>query len=260
MGFETIRYEVADRVATITLNRPEALNACNTEQLQALLQHLLELGVEQEIRAIILTGAGNRAFSAGADIEEMRAKTPAEALEFSRLGQAVCDAIEDTPQPVIAAINGYALGGGSELALACDIRIAADNAQFGQPEVVLGILPGWGATQRLPRVVGAGLAKDLILTGRRIKAEEALRIGLVSAVYPQEQLLDEARKLATQIAGNGPIGVRFAKDAMNQAFDVNIEAGLSYEASVFAVTFSTTDQHEGMTAFLERRKPTFTGG
>lgn len=247
-------------VATITINRPDALNAFNSEQLQALLQQVLELGVESEIRAIVLTGAGDRAFSAGADIEEMRTKTPAEALEFSRLGQALCDAIEDLPQPVIAAINGFALGGGSEVALACDIRLASENAQLGQPEVALGILPGWGATQRLPRVVGLGLAKDLILTGRRIGAEEALRIGLVSSVYPREQLLAEARKRAEQIAANGPVAVKFAKDALNQALDVNLEAGLSYEASVFAVCFSTTDQHEGMTAFLERRKATFTGG
>jgi enoyl-CoA hydratase len=211
------------------------------------------------VRAIIVTGAGDRAFIAGADIAEMKDKSPSEALAFARLGQAVCSAIEAAPQPVIAAINGYALGGGCEIALACDIRLASETAVLGQPEVALGVPPGWGGTQRLPRVIGPGLARELIYTGRRVGAEEALRIGLVNAVYPPAELLERARALAAEIARNAPVAVRLSKEAIRRGLDVDLAAGLALEAQAFALAFSTADQREGMSAFLEKRSPEFRG-
>ncbi|MDI3341930.1 MAG: enoyl-CoA hydratase-related protein [Sphaerobacter sp.] len=246
-------------VATITLNRPDVLNAFNTAQLEALRDALTEVRQDPAVRAIILTGAGERAFAAGADIAEMRDKSPREALAFAQLGHAVCSLLETAPQPTIAAINGFALGGGCEVALACDIRICSENAQLGQPEVTLGIPPGWGGTQRLARVIGRAAAKELILTGRRIGAEEALRRGLVSAVYPLAELLPKARELADRIAANAPIAVRYAKEAINRGTESDLETALAYEAQIFALAFDTLDQKEGMGAFLERRKPTFTG-
>ena len=245
-------------VATITLNRPDALNAFNTAQLEALLERLGEVRQDREIRAIVVTGAGGRAFAAGADIKEMQAKSPLEANWFAELGQAVCLALETAPQPTIAAVDGFALGGGCEVALACDIRLASERAQFGQPEVGLGILPAWGGTQRLPRLVGAGLAKELIFTGRTVDAEEALRIGLVNAVYPAGELLDRARELARTIAAQGPLAVRHAKLAANQAFG-DTASGFAQEARLFALLFGTADQREGMAAFVERRAAEFRG-
>ncbi|MDP9370910.1 MAG: enoyl-CoA hydratase-related protein [Chloroflexota bacterium] len=245
-------------VATITVNRPEALNAFNTAQLEALLARLHEVRDDRQLRAVIITGAGDRAFIAGADIKEMQEKTPLAAKGFAELGQAVCAAIEGLPQPAIAAINGFALGGGCEIALACDIRLAAEGAALGQPEVGLGILPAWGGTQRLPRLVGAGIAKELIFTGRRVGAEEALRIGLVNAVHPAGELLPKARELAGRIAAQGPLAVRHAKAAANHAFG-ETGGGFEQEAQLFALLFGTADQREGMGAFVERRGPQFTG-
>lgn len=254
-----IDVERRDHVAIVTLNRPEVLNAFNTEHLEILRERIEELSGDRDVRVIVLTGAGHRAFAAGADISEMRDKTPQQALAFARLGQAVAAALESAPQPVIAAVNGFALGGGCELALACDIRLAAENAILGQPEVTLGVPPGWGGSQRLTRLVGPGLAKELIYSGRRVPAEEAVRLGLVNAVYPLEQLLDKAMELAGLIATNAPLAVQASKDAINRAFDVDLDSGLAYEASVFALCFGTADQQEGMGAFLERRKPAFQG-
>jgi len=246
-------------VATILLNRPDVLNAFNTEHLDTLLNTIQTLSSDHDVRAVILTGAGERAFAAGADIAEMRDKRPSEALEFARLGQAVCLAIEEAPQPYIAAINGFALGGGCEVSLACDIRIASENAALGQPEVTLGIPPGWGGTQRLTRLVGPGIARELIYTGRRVKADEAHRLGLVNAVYPLSELMEKARELANSIAANAPLAVRASKDAIARALDVELNTGLSYEAGVFALSFDTADQKEGMSAFLERRTADFKG-
>lgn len=245
-------------VALIAVNRPEALNAFDTAHLEALLARLREVGADEGVRAIVITGAGERAFIAGADIKEMQGKTPLSAKGFAELGQAVCAAIEGAPQPVIAAINGFALGGGCEVALACDIRLASDRAQLGQPEVGLGILPAWGGTQRLPRLVGAGRAKEIIFTGRRVGAEEALRIGLVNAVHPAGDLLPRARELAAGIAAQGPLAVRHAKLAIGQAFG-ETGGGFAQEAQLFALLFGTADQREGMGAFVERRQPRFTG-
>lgn len=251
--------ERSGQVATIVLNRPDVLNAFNTEQLNLLSDAIDNIAHDHAIRVVIITGSGDRAFAAGADIAEMRDKRPTEAFEFSRLGQSVCAAIESMPQPVIAAVNGFALGGGCELALACDIRICSENAQIGQPEVGLGILPGWGGTQRLTRLVGPGISKELIMTGRRVKSDEALRIGLVNAVYPPDELLDRAREMAERIAANGPHAVQASKQAINRAVDLDLASGTMYEAQLFALCFDTEDQREGMTAFLERRKTDFSG-
>jgi len=251
--------EREDGIAVVIMNRPEALNAFNTEQLQAMIEAMRAIRQDSSLRCVIVTGAGERAFAAGADIKEMVNKTPDEARAFAALGHDVAHAIEGLPQPTIAAVNGYAFGGGCEIALACDIRLASDNAVFAQPEVSLGIPPGWGATQRLPRLVGPGIAAEMILTGRRVTAEEALRIGLVNAVVPLPELLPRARDLARQIARNSPRALTAAKRLMSLAFAGHVAKGLETEADVFAESFGTADQREGMQAFLEKRSPVFTG-
>jgi len=253
----SVDVQVGDRIATITIANPERHNALDTAHLTDLLGAFRAAAEDASIRAIILTGAGERAFVAGANIKEMVGLSAAEAMAFGRLGHAVGSAIERTPQPVIAAVNGFALGGGCEIALACDIRIASTNAVFAQPEVGLGIPPGWGGTQRLPRLVGKGIASELIFTGRHVKADEALRIGLVNAVYEPEHLLDEAGKLATSIATNSPAAVRLSKRLIARADDAHPSAGLSEEAHAFAEIFGSHDQREGMGAFLEKRTPVF---
>ena len=247
----------ADGVATLTLNRPEALNAFNSEQLRLLEQMLTEVAADPAIRAVVLTGAGERAFAAGADIREMAALSPEGGLAFGRLGHAVTRAVEALPQPVVAAVNGFALGGGCELAIACDIRIASENAVFAQPEVSLGIPPGWGGSQRLPRLVGPGMAAEMILAGRRVAAAEALRIGLVNRVVPLPDLMPAAAELASTIAANGPVAVRAAKRLMALAFDGDPVVGLETECAVFGSVFGTPEQREGMGAFVEKRKPSF---
>lgn len=255
----SVRVEREGAIALVTVERPERLNALDTATLRALLAAVQELAVEEAIAVVVLTGAGERAFIAGADIGEMAEKSPAEALAFAELGHAVCRAIEEAPQPYIAAVNGYALGGGCEIALACDIRLASERAVFAQPEVTLGIPPGWGGSQRLPRLVPPGIARELLYTGRRVDAQEALRLGLVNAVYPADQLLERARELANQIAANGPLAVRLTKAAVRFGLEQGLEAGLTYERQVFAYAFTTEDQREGMRAFLEKRRPAFRG-
>jgi enoyl-CoA hydratase len=207
----------------------------------------------------VLTGSGARAFAAGADIKEMNLMGVLEAHGWGTLGHECCRLLEAMPKATIAAVNGLALGGGCELALACDIRYAADNASFGQPEINLGVIPGWGGTQRLARAVGAGLAKDLILTGRTIDAVEAFRVGLVSAVYPAEELLSRALETAAALAKKSPVALSAAKDAANRALQGDLGSGLSYEAILFSALFATADQKEGMTAFSEKREPDFKG-
>ena len=244
-------------IATITLNRPDVMNAFDRASLSDLLSTLRSLGADNRIRAVIMTGAGDRAFAAGADIRAMSSMNQAAARAFGALGQAVTRALETMPHPVIAAVNGYAFGGGCEVALACDIRLASTIAIFAQPEVSIGIPPGWGATQRLPRLVGAGVASELILTGRRMDANEALRIGLVNAVHEPDALMGAARSLAESIAANSRVAVEAAKQAMAVAFGTEINAGLSSELDAFAAMFGTADQVEGMTAFLEKRRPSW---
>jgi enoyl-CoA hydratase len=247
-------------VAVITVNRPEALNAMNADELRLLVARLAEVKQDASIRAVVLTGAGDRAFVAGADIKAMATMTSEQGREFGTLGHAAANAIEALPQPVIAAVNGFALGGGSELALACDIRIVAENAVFAQPEVSLGIPPGWGASQRLPRLVGPGPAAEIILTGRRVKADEALRIGLVNSVVPAADLLPKALETAQAIAANSPAAVRAAKQLMRLAFNGNTARGLEAELEAFGLAFGTADQREGMAAFVEKRPASFSQG
>lgn len=244
-------------IAIVTMSRPEALNAFNNEQLTALSETFDELATDGSVRCVILTGDGERAFAAGADIKEMKDLDGEGGMAFGRLGHRATRSVEELPQPVIAAVNGFALGGGCELALAADIRIASENAVFAQPEVTLGIPPGWGGSQRLTRLVGPGLSSELILTGRRVKADEALRIGLVNAVYPFGQLMDEANKLAAAIATNSPLAVRMSKQLIRLAFNGQTSDGLDTEARAFGQAFTTNDQKEGMTAFVEKRAATF---
>jgi enoyl-CoA hydratase len=246
-------------VAVVTVNRPEALNALNTETNEVLLATLRELSPDDAVRAVVLTGGGDKAFVAGADIAEMSGLSAEQARRFGALGQAVMSGIEAAPQPWIAAVNGFALGGGCELALACDIRLASDKAKFGQPEINLGITPGFGGTQRLSRNVGEGWAKYLVLSGRIIRADEALRIGLVQAVFPKDELLTQAMKLAEELAGKSPLAMRYCKAAVNAAADTDLATGQGIERDLFALAFATEDQTEGMTAFLEKRSPEFGG-
>ena len=244
-------------VATVTLNRAEALNAFNTEQLQAIISTFAEIKEDRSLRAVILTGAGERAFAAGADIKEMVSLDRDGGLAFGRLGHAATRSVESLPQPVIAAVNGFAMGGGCEIALAADIRLASENAVFAQPEVGLGIPPGWGGSQRLVRAIGPGMASEMILTGRRVKADEALRIGLVNAVFPPAELLERAVALAELIARNSPLAVRSSKRLLQLAFNGQVASGLETELQTFADAFTTPDQREGMTAFVEKRAPVY---
>ena len=247
-----VLYEVKDNVAVITINRPEALNALNSEVLDELGNVIggIDLGV---VRAVILTGAGEKSFVAGADIGEMSSLTKAQGEAFGKKGNDIFRQIETLPVPVIAAVNGFALGGGCEISMSCDIRICSDNAMFGQPEVGLGITPGFGGTQRLARTVGVGMAKQLIYTARNIKADEALRIGLVNAVYPQAELMEQAMKLATTIAANAPIAVRNCKKAIGDGLQVDIDRALEIEEKLFGDCFETYDQTEGMANFLRKK-------
>jgi enoyl-CoA hydratase len=246
-------------VAVVTINRPEALNALDTDTNHEIERVAKDLARDESVRAVVLTGAGDKAFVAGADIAQFRDMTPEEARQASWLGRRVCAAIEGAPQPWIAAVNGFAFGGGCELALACDIRLAAESAKFGQPEIDLGITPGFGGTQRLPREVGMGWARYLVLTGKPIRAEEALRIGLVQAVYPREELMDRAMKLAAELAAKSPLTMRYCKSALHYGRDVDIDSGHEIERDLFALSFASDDHHEGLAAFLEKRPPEFKG-
>jgi 3-hydroxybutyryl-coA dehydratase len=251
MGF--VRFDTEGAVGIITIDRPKALNALNSEVL-AELDACFDSIDTNTIRAIILTGEGDKSFVAGADIGEMSKLSPAEGEAFGKKGNDVFRKIETFPIPVIAAVNGFALGGGCEIAMSCDIRICSDNAIFGQPEVGLGITPGFGGTQRLARIVGVGMAKQLIYTARNIKADEAFRIGLVNAIYPQEELMPAAKKMAAAIAQNAPIAVRACKKAINDGLDAKMDDAIVIEEKLFGSCFETHDQIEGMSAFLEKRK------
>lgn len=257
MEFNNLLVEKAEAVATVTINRPKSLNALNKETLLEMRACFNELAEDRSVRVVIITGSGEKAFVAGADISFMVGLEPEAGKVFGRLGHEVMHAIEYLPQPVIAAINGFALGGGCELALSCDIRIAGSNAKFGQPEVNLGIIPGFGGTQRLPRLIGKGLANELIFSGNIIDAEEACRIGLVNRVVAPENLMTECRTLAVKIATRGPGAVRLCKEAINNGVELDLNRACVYEADLFAHCFSSLDQKEGMSAFLEKRTPNF---
>ena len=250
---EFITYEADGQIGIITINRPKALNALNSTVLEELDQTLNAVDLEN-IRCLILTGAGEKSFVAGADIGEMSTLTKAEGEAFGKKGNDVFRKLETFPIPVIAAVNGFALGGGCEISMSCDIRICSENAVFGQPEVGLGITPGFGGTQRLARLVGSGKAKEMIYGARNIKVDEAYRIGLVNNVYPIEELMPAAKKLASTIARNAPIAVRNCKRAINEGLQVDMDQAIIIEEKLFGDCFESCDQREGMTAFLEKRK------
>lgn len=257
-SLEHVRVEREGAVAIVTVDRQEKLNALNARVQQEITRVFAE-ELPGEVRAAVITGAGERAFVAGADVEGMREMDALRIREFGRIGTRMMEAVEQAPFPVIAAINGYALGGGLELALACDVRVAAANARLGFPEVTLGIIPGAGGTQRLPRVVGSGAARELILTGRMVSAQEAREMGLVNRVVGEGEALKAAREMARQMAGNAPLALRSAKVALNAAEELGLASGIEREADLFALLFTTEDAKEGMAAFAERRKPEFKG-
>ena len=259
MAYENVLVTNEEGTATVTVNRPKALNALNSATLRELSLAFDEIARSADVKVVILTGGGDRAFVAGADISEMVNYSPLEAESFAALGQKVMFSIERLPKPVIAAMHGFALGGGCELAMACDIRIASDKLKIGQPEVKLGVLPGFGGTQRLARIVGPGKAKEIIFSGDVYDSTEALRIGLVDRVVPFEKLMEETKKLAKTIASRSEVAVRLSKDAINAGMDVDIESGCMLERKAFGMCFASQDRSEGMKAFLEKREPRFSG-
>ena len=259
MAFENLLLERDGAIAVVTINRPKVLNALNTQTLDEMRRVVLELGHDAGVRVVILTGAGEKAFVAGADINELAVQTPTSGREHALTGQHVLDLIENLGKPVIAAINGYALGGGCELAMACTLRLAADTAKLGQPEINLGIMPGYAGSQRMSRLVGKGKAMELILTGAPIGAAEAERIGLVNRVVPAAELMTAARALAADLAKNAPIAMRYIITAVNKGLEMSFAEGCVFEATLFGLVASTDDMREGTTAFLEKRKPAFKG-
>lgn len=257
MEFQNLLVKVDNNIAVVTINRPEKLNALNNEIIEELDKVFSQLNENENVYVIILTGSGEKAFVAGADISELNNLDEQKAKMFSEKGQKVFTKIEKMEKPVIAAVNGYALGGGCEIALACNIRLASDNAVFGQPEVNLGIIPGYGGTQRLTKLINSGRAAEYILTGDMINAEEALRIGLVNKVYPQAELMNKAKEMAKKICSKGQFAIRMVVNAINIVDEVSATEGQNYEASVFALCCGTDDFKEGTSAFLEKRKPQF---
>ncbi len=259
MSFENLLLERDGAIAVVTINRPKVLNALNAATIAELSRAFAELKADDSVRVVILTGAGEKSFVAGADISELAAQTGAVAQATAHAGQAAFGQIEHLGKPVIAAVNGFALGGGCELAMSCTLRLAADSARFGQPEVNLGLIPGYAGTQRLPRLVGKGIALDLLLTGRMVKADEALAIGLVNRVVPAAELIAAARTLAGELATKPPRSLEYILTAVHRGVDLPLDAGTELEASLFGVVSSTEDMHEGTSAFLEKRPATFTG-
>jgi enoyl-CoA hydratase len=259
MSFDNLLLDHDGATAVVTINRPAVLNALNSATLDELRRAMLDIQRDAAVRVVIITGAGEKAFVAGADINELARQTPVSGREHARAGQAVLDLIEGLGKPVIAAINGYALGGGCELAMACTIRLAAETAKLGQPEISLGIIPGYGGTQRLPRLIGKGRALELILTGAPITAAEAHRIGLVNQVVPAAELMTRAKQMAAVLARQAPIAVGYILQAVNQGLEMPTHEALAYEATFFGLLATTDDMREGMRAFLEKRKPEFHG-
>ncbi len=256
---ENVLYEKKESIAYVTLNRPKVLNALNKATITELNEVFKDARDDATVRGVILTGAGDKAFAAGADIAEMANDTPADAEDKTRHGQRLTRLIENLGKPVIAAVNGFALGGGCELAMACTIRLAVETAKFGQPEVTIGIIPGYGGTQRLPRLVGKGRALQMILTAEMIGAQEAYRIGLVNEIVPAADLLPRAEAILNRIGANAPVAVKLAIDAANRGLDVSLADGLNIEASLLAQCAATGDMKEGVAAFREKRKPKFQG-
>ncbi|MBW2020307.1 MAG: enoyl-CoA hydratase/isomerase family protein [Deltaproteobacteria bacterium] len=258
MSYKTIKLEVSEAIATLTFNRPEVLNALNPEMIQEFHHAMGDVQKMTEVKVLILTGAG-KAFVAGADIRVLQGFDPLEAKQFAQVGQSALFALEAMDIPVIACVNGFALGGGCEIAMACDFVCASETAQLGQPEINLGVIPGFGGTQRLVRLVGKARAKELCMTGRIITAQEAFAMGLVTRVFPAETLMDETLKIAKTIAEKGRVALRAVKHVIDNGFDVDLKTGCALEADAFSICFASPDQKEGTTAFLEKRPPKFTG-
>ena len=259
MELRNLLYEKSDGIATITINRPQALNAMNTDTIPEFLSCLEDAEKDEDVRVIVITGAGEKAFCAGLDLKSVRDISVLRALETSRLGQKLTLAVEELGKPVIAAINGYALGGGLELAMACDIRIASENARVGQTELNVGLIPGWGGTQRLPRFVGKGMAKELAFTGKMIDAKTAEKIGLINMVVPPENLKSAVEELAKVIMSKPPIAIKLIKELINKSVETDLRTGLVHEAEAFGILSSTEDYREGVSAFIEKRKPEYKG-
>ena len=259
MSYKNILFSLEEGVATISFNRPKAMNAMNSETMEELYAAALACKKDDDVKAVILTGAGEKAFVAGADIAQMQDMRPSEILSFMELGHETMRLIETMPKPSIAAVNGYALGGGTEITMACDMRFASEKAVFGQPEILLGIIPGWGGTQRLARLIGMGRAKELILGGEQITAQRAYEIGLVNRVYVHDVLMEETKKFAAKLAALGSFALKEAKHAINYGYDISIDSANRLETQCIAQCFSTDDQKEGMGAFLGKRKPVFKG-
>ena len=259
MEFKYITYEKSEGVATITINRPEALNAFSAEVVSEILQAIEDVKADESVRVVVLTGAGERAFSAGADIKAMKGMNALKARELSQMGERLCSALENLEKPVIAAINGYALGGGLEVAMACDIRLASENARMGQTEINIGLIPGWGGTQRLTRLIGATKAKELIFTGKMIDAKTAEQLGLVNMVVPQDKFRETVRQFALELAQKAPVALKVAKALINKGAEISLDAAVALEREGFGVVASTEDLQEGVSAFIEKRKPVFKG-
>jgi enoyl-CoA hydratase len=259
MAFKHILFQVEDGTAWITFNRPKVLNALNSELLAEFSRALDDVADNESARVLILTGAGEKSFVAGADINELAAQNPLSAKQFSQKGLAIIGKLQTLPIPVIAAVNGYALGGGMEIAMACDFIYASDNAVFGQPEINLGLIPGFGGTQRLPRLVGINLAKEMMFTGNMISADEAHRIGVVNRVCPPDTFMDDVKKIAHIISMKGSASLQAAKQAINRGLEVDLVTGLHIETDAFSLCLASQDAKEGTSAFLEKRKPKFTG-
>lgn len=259
MAYENIIYQIDEGVATITFNRPKALNALNAALLEEFSQALDVIAADETIRVLILTGAGDKAFVAGADISELTTFTTLTAKNFSQIGNAIFARLQALPIAVIAAVNGFALGGGTEIAIACDFIYASENAKFGQPEINLGVIPGFGGTQRLPRLIGANRAKEMIFTGKMISAAEAEKIGLANKVVPADQLMTEVMQTAREIASKGKVSLRAAKQAINHGLNADLATGIHIEVEAFGMCYGSADAKEGTAAFLEKRKANFTG-
>ena len=259
MTFENLLLDRDGATALVTINRPSVLNALNVKTLDELTAAMIQVRDDPDVRVVILTGAGEKSFVAGADIRELAVQRPTGGQQQARRGQAVFDLIETLGKPVIAAINGFALGGGCELAMACTLRIASETSRLGQPEVNLGLIPGYGGTQRLPRIVGKGIALDLLLTGRQVNADEALRIGLVNRVVPAAQLMNDAKAWARELGGKAPLAVRYLLEAVNRGVEAPLDQAQQLEATTFGLVMSTDDMREGTAAFLEKRAPAFKG-
>ena len=259
MGFKYIIYEKSEATATIMLNRPEALNAFSKEVVDEVLQALDDIGKDENIRVVILIGAGEKAFSAGADIKAMKGMNALKARELSQMGEKLCNALENLEKPVIAAINGYALGGGLEAAMACDLRIASENARMGQTEINIGLIPGWGGTQRLTRLIGRTKAKELVFTGKMIDAKTAEQLGIVNMVVPADKFKEAVHQFASELAQKAPVALKVAKALINKGAEISLDAALTLEREGFGIVASTEDLQEGVSAFTEKRKPLFKG-